>query len=147
MHRDSSYRLQSRCTDAVSRGGAGRAAGARGGRRGAAGARDAAEVTASRAFFEAAFGWTFTAYGDAYVDSPDGGVTVGINGHPENQQRMPLTVLYVADLEAARQRVTDAGGTIVRDIYAFPGGRRFHFADPAGNELAAWSEDPDAPSE
>ena len=53
---------------------------------------------------------------------------------------MPLTVIYVRDLDAARARVEASGGVIVHEIYAFPGGRRFHFADPAGNELAVWSE-------
>jgi len=110
-------------------------------------ASDASAVGAVRAFYESAFGWTFTAYGDAYVDTSDSGVTLGVNGFPdERQQRAPLTVLYVSDLEAARQRVLDAGGRIVHDIYGFPGGRRFHFTDPAGNELAAWSEDPDQPA-
>ncbi|GAA2008074.1 VOC family protein [Microbacterium ulmi] len=97
-------------------------------------------LAATRGFYESAFGWAFTDYG-AYVDTASGGTTFGVNAIPdENQQRMPLTVLYADDLEAARQRVTDAGGTIVHDIYSFPGGRRFHFADPAGNELAVWSQ-------
>jgi predicted enzyme related to lactoylglutathione lyase len=52
-----------------------------------------------------------------------------------------LVVLYAADLEGTRQRVIDGGGEIVRDIFTFPGGRRFHFADPNGNELAVWSEE------
>ena len=53
---------------------------------------------------------------------------------------MPLPVLYVEDLEAMQARVEAAGGTIVAPIFTFPGGRRFHFTDPAGTELAAWSE-------
>ena len=52
----------------------------------------------------------------------------------------PLPVLYAQDLEAMQARVEAAGGVIVRPIYAFPGGRRFHFRDPAGSELAVWSE-------
>ena len=51
-----------------------------------------------------------------------------------------MAVIYVTDLEAARDRVTASGGRIIHDIYGFPGGRRFHFADPAGNELAVWSD-------
>ena len=98
------------------------------------------DLAATRAFYQSALGWTFTDYGE-YVDTADSGTTFGINAIADaQQQRMPLTVLYADDLEAARQRVTDAGGTILHDIYAFPGGRRFHFADPAGNELAIWSE-------
>ena len=52
----------------------------------------------------------------------------------------PLPVVYVQDLEAAQAKVVDAGGIVTRAIFAFPGGRRFHFADPAGNELAVWSD-------
>lgn len=108
-------------------------------------AADPAAVRAARSFYESAFGWRFVDYGDAYVDTAGSGLTLGVNGFAdETQPRMPLTVLYVEDLEAARAAVTAAGGAIRHDIYAFPGGRRFHFVDPAGNELAAWSEDPDA---
>ncbi|ACZ30707.1 Glyoxalase/bleomycin resistance protein/dioxygenase [Xylanimonas cellulosilytica DSM 15894] len=108
-------------------------------------AADPSALRAARDFYASAFGWSFTEYGDGYTDTPGSGVTLGVNAIPdEHQQRSPLTVLYVADLEAARQAVADAGGTILHDVYAFPGGRRFHFVDPAGNELAAWSEDPGA---
>jgi predicted enzyme related to lactoylglutathione lyase len=99
-----------------------------------------ADLAAARAFYESALGWSFTDYGE-YLDTPDSGTTFAINAVPDaQQQRMPLTVLYAEDLDAARRHVIDAGGTIVHDVYAFPGGRRFHFADPAGNELAIWSE-------
>src|SRR5690242_12184206 len=106
---------------------------------------DAETLTASRAFYESVFGWRFTDYGE-YLDSADSGVTAGFNAvsADAHKQRMPLAVLYVADLKAARGAVESAGGAIVHDIYPFPGGRRFHFADPAGNELAVWSEDPGA---
>ncbi|MEZ3161665.1 VOC family protein [Microbacterium sp. BWT-B31] len=107
-------------------------------------AADQSALEAARTFYETAFSWQFTDYG-AYLDTADSGTTAGINAiGDDHQQRMPLAVVYVTDLEAAKARVTDAGGTILHDSYAFPGGRRFHFADPAGNELAVWSEDPDA---
>jgi predicted enzyme related to lactoylglutathione lyase len=97
-------------------------------------------LRAARTFYENAFGWGFTDYGE-YVDTADSGTTAGINAIADaHQQRMPLVVLYVEDLEASRDRVVGSGGTVLHDIYAFPGGRRFHFLDPAGNELAAWSE-------
>ncbi len=104
-------------------------------------AGDAAALTAARSFYEGAFDWSFTDYGE-YFDTPDSGVTAGINGvaGDPHRQQMPLAVIYATDLEAARDRVVAAGGGIVHDIYAFPGGRRFHFADPAGNELAVWSD-------
>ncbi|MGN8553011.1 UNVERIFIED_CONTAM: VOC family protein [Microbacterium sp. SLM126] len=104
-------------------------------------AADGETLAAARAFYEGAFGWRFTDYGE-YYDTPDSGVVAGINGvaGDEHHQKMPLTVIYVTDLEAARAAVEASGGAIVHEIYGFPGGRRFHFTDPAGNELAVWSE-------
>ncbi|MET0812800.1 MAG: VOC family protein [Microbacterium sp.] len=103
-------------------------------------------VRAARDFYASAFGWDFTAYGPEYVDTTGSGTVLGINGTigDPKLQAAPLAVLYVDDLEGARDAVLAAGGVVLHDIYAFPGGRRFHFVDPAGNELAAWSEDPDA---
>ena len=76
----------------------------------------------------------------AYSDSRDSGVTNGVNASgPGQASRMPLAVIFVEDLEVARSAVTAAGGT-PHDIYSFPGGRRFHFTEPSGNELAAWSD-------
>jgi uncharacterized protein len=104
-------------------------------------AADAATLRAARGFYEDAFGWTFTDYGE-YLDTSDSGVVAGINAVADDQQqRMPMAVVYVTDLEQARDRVSAAGGRLIHDIYGFPGGRRFHFSDPAGNELAVWSED------
>ena len=92
-------------------------------------------------FFTAVFGWTFTGYGDEYSDSADSGVTSGVNASdPGERSHMPLAVVYVDDLEAARSAVVAAGGSVVKDIYGFPGGRRFHFTEPGGNELAIWSD-------
>ncbi|GAA5090519.1 VOC family protein [Microbacterium yannicii] len=106
-------------------------------------AADPAALTAAREFYESAFGWTFTSYGDGYADTSDSGVAFGLNGSADStQQAAALPVLFVDDLEAARARVAESGGTIRHDIYGFPGGRRFHFVDPAGNELAVWSHDP-----
>ncbi|MET0736495.1 MAG: VOC family protein [Microbacterium sp.] len=108
-------------------------------------ADDADAVRAARDFYTAAFGWSFTSYGDAYVDTDASGTVIGINGFADDRlQAAPLPVIYVPDLEATRDAVIAAGGRILHDIYGFPGGRRLHFIDPAGNELAAWSEDPDA---
>lgn len=92
-----------------------------------------------KAFYSSAFGWTFTDYGPAYSafeEGLDGGFhTDSAKGLPR-----PLPILYSADLEATLAEVEAAGGKIVRPIFSFPGGRRFHFTDPAGNELAVWSE-------
>ena len=97
-------------------------------------ARDLASV---KAFYAAAFNWTFTDYGPEYA-----AMTAGLDGgfSTAAEQAKPLVILYATDLEAMEARVRAAGGTITQSIYAFPGGRRFHFTDPAGNELAAWSE-------
>ncbi len=101
---------------------------------------DDATLAKARAFYESTFGWAFTDYG-AYLDSSDSGTVAGFNAvADDHRQSMPMVVIYVDDLDAAKSRVTDAGGTLLHDIYAFPGGRRFHFVDPAGNELAVWSE-------
>jgi predicted enzyme related to lactoylglutathione lyase len=98
----------------------------------------AADIAAAKQFYSSAFGWKYQDWGDRYADTHDGGITTGISA-VEERPRAPLVVLYADDLEATRERVRAAGGTITADIFEFPGGRRFHFHDPAGNELAAWS--------
>jgi predicted enzyme related to lactoylglutathione lyase len=104
------------------------------------GARNAADHARTRAFFEKAFGWTYQDYGPDYCDTHGSGVTSGINGDADHRPLAPLPVVYVDDLEAAQTRVTEAGGIVTRPIFSFPGGRRFHFADPSGNELGVWSD-------
>jgi hypothetical protein len=94
----------------------------------------------TRAFYAKAFGWTFTDYGPDYAATTTGDVDVGLNGQPQDALSAPLPVVRVDDLEAAFNSVTKAGGVIAKPIFAFPGGRRFHFIDPAGSELAIWSE-------
>ncbi len=97
----------------------------------------AADVGASRAFYEQAFGWSMTAFGPSYAATVTGDTDVGLQGDPAEATRAPLPVIGVEDLEAALAAVEGAGGRIVRPIFAFPGGRRFHFLDPAGTEVAA----------
>lgn len=92
----------------------------------------------TRAFYSKAFGWSFTDYGPDYSAMTTGDVGVGLNGQPEEALAAPLPVVRVDDLEAAFEAVTKAGGTIAKPIFSFPGGRRFHFIDPAGSELAVW---------
>lgn len=94
-------------------------------------------MEATKAFYAGAFGWSFTDYGPAYAafdQGLEGGFDIGAA-----PMKPPLVVLYARDLEAMEARVKAAGGTVTAPIYAFPGGRRFHFTDPAGNELAVWS--------
>ena len=94
----------------------------------------------TRAFYAKAFGWDFTDYGPDYAATTNGTVDVGLNGTRDDALSAPLAVVRVSDLEAAFDAVGKAGGVIARPIFAFPGGRRFHFIDPGGNELAAWSD-------
>ena len=95
-------------------------------------------IDSMKSFYSAAFGWTFTDYGTSYSAFSEG-LDGGFDGAAAPQMK-PLPIIYAADLEAALEAVTEAGGKIVQPIFAFPGGRRFHFSDPAGNELAVWSE-------
>lgn len=97
----------------------------------------ARDIAASRAFYEAAFGWTLAEYGPSYAATTTGDVDLGLQGDASEAPAGPLPVIDVDDLEAALAAVEAAGGTITRPIFAFPGGRRFHFRDPGGNELAA----------
>lgn len=92
----------------------------------------------SRAFYSKAFGWTFTAYGPEYSATTTGDIDVGLNGQRDEALAAPLPVIRVADLDSAFETVGKAGGVIARPIFSFPGGRRFHFIDPSGNELAVW---------
>jgi predicted enzyme related to lactoylglutathione lyase len=99
----------------------------------------AQDMIATKRFYQQAFGWSFTDYGPSYA-AFDEGLDGGFDGDAEDQARMPLVILYADDLEAAEAKVRAAGGEIVRPAYDFPGGRRFHFRDPSGNELAVWTE-------
>ena len=94
----------------------------------------------TRGFYSQAFGWTFTNYGPDYAATTEGTVDVGLNGQPNEALASPLPVVRVDDLEASLDAVVKAGGTIAKPIFSFPGGRRFHFIDPSGSELAVWSE-------
>jgi hypothetical protein len=99
-------------------------------------------LPALKAFYAGAFGWAFTDYGPDYA-AFDEGLDGGFYGAAEDPAQVaakPLPILYAHDLEAMEAKVKAAGGVIVKPIFAFPGGRRFHFTDPAGNELAVWSE-------
>ena len=92
----------------------------------------------TRGFYAKAFGWQFTDFGPDYSATTSGDVDLGLNGQPDEALAAPLPVIRVDDLEQAFDAVVKAGGTIARPIFAFPGGRRFHFIHPAGSELAAW---------
>jgi predicted enzyme related to lactoylglutathione lyase len=104
------------------------------------GAKNAGDYAKTRAFFETAFGWAYQDYGPDYCDTKSSGIGSGINADSDHRTLQPLPVIYVEDLEGAQAKVVEAGGIVTRAIFSFPGGRRFHFADPSGNELGVWSE-------
>lgn len=93
-----------------------------------------------KAFYSAAFGWEFTDYGPTYTCPTNAGLDAGFQADPDEAPARPLITLYSNDLEASLKAVEAAGATIRVPIFSFPGGRRFHFCDPAGNELAVWSD-------
>lgn len=95
----------------------------------------------AKAFFSAAFGWAFTDFGPSYAATTGNGTDIGLQGDRAEWSSAPLPVIEVTDLEAIETAVKAAGGTITQPIFAFPGGRRFHFREPNGNELAAMQPD------
>ena len=101
----------------------------------------AADLAASKAFYAKAFGWTLADFGPSYAATTTGDVDVGLQGDLAEAPAAPLPVIEVDDLEAALAAVTAAGGVVVRPIFGFPGGRRFQFRDPHGNELAVMQAD------
>ncbi|WP_036386544.1 VOC family protein [Muricauda sp. MAR_2010_75] len=100
----------------------------------------AKDLEKTKAFYTGAFGWTFTDYGPDYTAFSESGLEGGFEKTKENIVNGALIVLYHENLEDIQKRVVQAGGTVVKDIFSFPGGRRFHFTDPSGNELAIWSD-------
>ena len=96
------------------------------------------DLTRAKNFYTSCFGWKFTDYGPEYTAFEgayvDGGFTIGepVNG-------TVLVILYSDDIESSKEKVIATGGTIVKDIFSFPGGKRFHFTDMDGYELAVWA--------
>ena len=103
-------------------------------------AKSAKALRAHQKFYAEVFGWSFQNWGDDYTDTKASGITSGVNAAAEHRCAAPLVVIYSTNLEQSCERVKQAGGKITRAIFSFPGGRRFHYRDPAGNELAVWSD-------
>jgi uncharacterized protein len=98
------------------------------------------DIARSLAFYGKAFGWTFTDYGPDYCEFSDGRLTGGFaKGNPATSGG-PLVILYAEDLSETQRRLEALGAKIVKPVFAFPGGRRFHFHDLDGYELAVWSD-------
>ncbi len=101
------------------------------------------DFDAVQSFYEQAFDWQFTDYGPEYRAFTDGKIDGGFRRSDlcsSTKNGAALVILYAEDLEVTRDKVVASGGTIVQDIFSFPGGRRFQFADPNNNELAVWSD-------
>jgi predicted enzyme related to lactoylglutathione lyase len=96
-------------------------------------------IPKTKRFDAEAFGWQFQDWGSDYASYEGAGVDGGFRSDDPSTITHPLVILYAGDLEAALARVEKAGGKVLKPIFSFPGGRRFHFADSAGNELAIWS--------
>ena len=101
----------------------------------------AIDTTPVKAFYSQVFGWKFEDYGPQYSSFHDGRLSGGFTTQARPAAGGPLVVIYASDLEGVEGKIKAAGGSIVKETFSFPGGRRFHFADPSGNVLAVWSED------
>ncbi len=100
----------------------------------------ASDLEKIKKFYQQSFGWSFTDYGPTYTAFSESGLQGGFELTDSTVSNGALVVLYHTDLIKSKENITKAGGAISKDIFSFPGGRRFHFIDPAGNELAVWSD-------
>ncbi len=103
----------------------------------------ARDIEATKSFFEAVFGWSFEDYGPDYTAFSNQGIDGGFfhaDKASNTESGGALVILFSDSLEEVQERVTKAGGVILKPIFSFPGGRRFHFSEPSGNELAVWSD-------
>jgi len=103
-------------------------------------AENVKSLNQTKGFYNKVFGWSYKVWGDDYSDTSSSGVNSGLNADPSHRPSHPLAVIYTEDLEGIREQIIASRGLITREIFSFPGGRRFHFTDPAGNELAVWSD-------
>ncbi len=95
-----------------------------------------ADVAVSKNFYGSLFGWSFEDFGPTYSAFSESGLDGGLNGDAADRAKAPLVVLETDNLELMVEKISAAGGTIPMPIFSSPGGRRFHFTDPTGNELA-----------
>lgn len=103
-------------------------------------AADVEGLSRAKAFYGSVFGWVYKDWGDDYADTKGSGLESGLNADPAHRPKHPMPVIYAEDLESAREKIIHAEGKLIRDIFSFPGGRRFHATDPCGNEIAVWSD-------
>lgn len=103
----------------------------------------ASQIDASKVFFTKLLGWQFEDFGPAYSCFDDGRMKGGFYLSDKKfrvASGAPLIVFYASDLQSVKEQVMELGGEIIKDIFQFPGGWRFHFSDPSGNEFAFWNE-------
>jgi uncharacterized protein len=100
----------------------------------------ASDIAAVKKFYGTVFGWKFEDYGPGYASFSDGRLDGGFTTETPAPAKGLLLVFYGKDLNAIQEKIKGAGGKIVKDTFSFPGGSRFHFTDPSGNELAVWSD-------
>ena len=108
----------------------------------------AVDLEKTKEFFRQAFGWTFEDFGPTYTAFADQGLDGGFYQSELQSQADKggaLIVFYSEDIEATLQKVTAAGGKINKPIFSFPGGRRFHFIEPSGNEFSVWADNDKTP--
>jgi predicted enzyme related to lactoylglutathione lyase len=101
------------------------------------------DLAATKTFFSVVFGWSFVDYGPDYTAFSNAGIDGGFFKSDQTvstDNGSALIVFYSKDLEQTQAKIEVAGGSIIKPIFPFPGGRRFHFADPKGNEYAVWSD-------
>jgi len=100
-----------------------------------------ANMAVDKYFYANLFGWNFEDFGPEYATFHQAGVEGGLNAASEGRSKAPLPILQTDNIDAMERRVVHAGGRITVPTFAFPGGRRFHFTDPSGNELAVMQPD------
>jgi predicted enzyme related to lactoylglutathione lyase len=98
------------------------------------------DVGEAKRFYSTVFRWSFTDYGPDYTSFADGRLAGGFTKTNKVVPGGPLIVIYSLDLLGVEQAIVENGGKITKEIFEFPGGKRFHFRDPSGNELAVWSD-------
>lgn len=100
----------------------------------------AIDMTRTKQFYASVFGWTFEDWGPDYVSFHDGRLSGGFFLVKQLQGFGPLVVVYSTNIAAMEVKIVEEGGTIIKPVFNFPGGRRFHFTDPNGNALAVWTD-------
>jgi predicted enzyme related to lactoylglutathione lyase len=98
------------------------------------------DIGKTKEFYSQMLGWKFEDYGPDYTSFHDGRIAGGFYVSSEVKTGGPLIVIYATDIEAMQKKLTAAGSKIVKPVFEFPGGRRFHFLDPSGHELAIWTD-------